>query len=503
MAALHSELVQASLFPDFHALWPERFTNKTNGITPRRWLLRANPELAAFITARIGERLDQRPGDAPRAGALGRGPGVPQDEFLRVKLACKERLARLLGASTVVHVDPPWLFDIHAKRIHEYKRQLLNALHLLDLYLAHREDGEEPAARRVHVFAGKAAPGYARAKLIIKLDHERRRPRERATRTCSRWLRVAFVPDYRVTLAETIIPAADLSEQISTAGTEASGTGNMKFALNGALTIGTLDGANIEIADAVGAEQLFVFGLRVEEVRRELAEGRYRPRSIYEHDARMRRVVDTISSGLLAPDLPGLFDSIREQLLTDNERYVHLADLVPYAEAQQRASELWRAPRAWARKALLTVARMGRFSSDRTVAEYADEIWGVRPCRVATGRFPARGHAAEAMAAATGGAAMRDGAARRQGCGGLRNQAVVGRARVIVGAPRRRRAPRRGCSGLSASSTDPPPLGTTRRSAARRESACRPRCAKIGLVCDGAEQRRRQPMRSSPAVLEA
>jgi starch phosphorylase len=195
----------------------------------------------------------------------------------------------------------------------------------------------------------------------------------------SRWLRVGFVPDYRVTLAETITTAADLSEQISAAGTEASGTGNMKFALNGALTIGTLDGANIEIADAVGAEHLFVFGMSVEEVSRQIAEGSYRPRRIYEHDPRVRRVVDTITSGLLAPDQPGLFAPIRDQLLADNERYVHLGDLISYADAQQRASELWQTPRVWARKALVTIARMGRFSSDRTVAEYADEIWGIRP----------------------------------------------------------------------------------------------------------------------------
>jgi starch phosphorylase len=376
VAAIHSELVKRSLFPDFHAMWPERFTSKTNGITPRRWLLKANPGLAAFITARIGDGWIT---DLAKLRALEPWADDPaaQKEFLLVKRACKEQLARLIGASTIVRVEPPWLFDVHAKRIHEYKRQLLNALHLLDLYWRIR-DGEEPAARRVHVFAGKAAPGYARAKLIIKFitsvaDLVNGDPH------VSPWLRVWFVPDYRVTLAETITTAADLSEQISTAGTEASGTGNMKFALNGALTIGTLDGANIEIADAVGAEQLFVFGLRVDEVRRELGEGSYRPRSIYEHDARVRRVVDTISSGLLAPDEPGLFDPIREQLLADNERYVHLADLMPYADAQQRASELWRTPGAWARRALLTIARMGRFSSDRTVAEYADEIWGIRP----------------------------------------------------------------------------------------------------------------------------
>jgi starch phosphorylase len=277
-----------------------------------------------------------------------------------------------------VRVDPAWLFDVHAKRIHEYKRQLLNALHVLDLFWRIR-DGEEPAAPRLHVFAGKAAPGYARAKLIIKLinsvaDVVNGDPR------VSRWLKVAFVPDYRVTLAETITTAADLSEQISTAGTEASGTGNMKFALNGALTIGTLDGANIEIANAVGADQLFIFGLRVEDVQRQLDEKSYSPGWIYEHDPRVRRVVDTITSGLLAPREPGVFDPIRDALLADDDRYFHLADLGPYAEAHSRAAALWTEPRAWAHKALLTIARMGQFSSDRAVAEYANEIWGIEPC---------------------------------------------------------------------------------------------------------------------------
>jgi glycogen phosphorylase len=230
----------------------------------------------------------------------------------------------------------------------------------------------------VHVFAGKAAPGYARAKLIIKFINSVA-DLVNADPHVSRWLRVAFIPDYRVTLAETITTAADLSEQISTAGTEASGTGNMKFAVNGALTIGTLDGANIEIADAIGADQLFIFGLRVEEVQRQLAEGSYRPSRVYAHDARIRRVVDTIGSGLLAPEEPGVFEPIRASLLADNERYFHLADLIPYAEAHQRAAELWTHPRAWARKALLTISRMGPFSSDRTVAEYAREIWGIEP----------------------------------------------------------------------------------------------------------------------------
>ena len=293
VAAVHSDLVKRTLFPDFHAMWPERFTNKTNGITPRRWLLRANPALSAFVTERIG---DGWVSDLTKLHALEAcaDDADSQDAFLAVKRGCKVRLAKLLKAATVVRVDPDWLFDVHAKRIHEYKRQLLNALHVLDMYWRIR-DGEQPAAPRLHVFAGKAAPGYARAKLIIKCINSVA-DLVNGDPLVNRWLRVAFIPDYRVTLAETITTAADLSEQISTAGTEASGTGNMKFALNGALTIGTLDGANIEIAEAVGADQLFIFGLRVDEVQRQLAESSYRPAWIYEHNRRVRRVVDTLTS---------------------------------------------------------------------------------------------------------------------------------------------------------------------------------------------------------------
>ena len=374
VAALHSDLVRRTLFPDFHAMWPERFTSKTNGVTPRRWLLQANPALARFISERIGNDWIT---DLPSLSRLESWAEdvASQDAFLAIKHQCKLRLARLVGSITLVQPDPAWLFDIHAKRIHEYKRQLLNALHVLDLYWRIR-DGEEPPAPRVHLFAGKAAPGFARAKLIIKLvnsiaDLVNGDPQVR------RWLRVAFVPDYRVSLAEAIMPAADLSEQISTAGTEASGTGNMKFALNGALTIGTLDGANIEIADAVGHENLFIFGATIDEIQRQTTEGSYRPALLYERDARIRRIVDTLVSEWLAPDEPGIFAPIRDTLLADNERYFHLADLGSYCATQQRAALLWRDRRAWARRALLTISRMGYFSSDRTVQEYASEIWGL------------------------------------------------------------------------------------------------------------------------------
>jgi len=376
VAAIHSQLVRANLFPDFAEYSQDKFTNKTNGITPRRWLVRANPRLSALITERIGESWPTALDDIGLLEPWADDEST-QDEFLAVKRACKEKLARIVKSATSISIDPDWLFDIHAKRIHEYKRQLLNALHVLDLYWRIK-GGERPVAPRVHLFAGKAAPGYVRAKLIIKLinaigDLVNADPDTR------RWLRVVFVPDYCVTLAETIVTAADLSEQISTAGTEASGTGNMKFALNGALTIGTLDGANIEIAQAVGAENLFMFGLKVDEVQRQLAEHSYRPAVIYDADARVRRVVDSLDSGVLAPDEPGVFRPIRETLLGDNEHYFHLADLVAYRDRQQHAATLWTDRRAWARKALLTVARMSRFSSDRTVREYAEEIWNIKP----------------------------------------------------------------------------------------------------------------------------
>jgi glycogen phosphorylase len=375
VAALHSELVKASLFPDFHAMWPERFTNKTNGVTPRRWLLRANPGLSRLVTDRIGDgwiaNLEDLQLLEPAADDR-----ATRDEFLAVKRSCKASLARLVTSATGVPADPDWLFDIQAKRIHEYKRQLLNVLHVLDLYWRIK-DGEMPPAPRLHVFAGKAAPGYQRAKLVIKLVHAAA-DLVNHDREVSRWLRVAFLPNYRVSQAEVIVPAADLSEQISTAGTEASGTGNMKFALNGALTMGTWDGANIEIAEHVGLDNLFVFGLRVEEVQAQLRDGSYRPWFIYEHDARVRRVVDTLTSGQLAPAEPGIFAPIRDTLLSDNERYFHLADLLQYREIQQRATVEWRESHAWARKALLTVARMGWFSADRTVREYAEGIWGIR-----------------------------------------------------------------------------------------------------------------------------
>ncbi len=271
-------------------------------------------------------------------------------------------------------VDPSSLFDIQAKRIHAYKRQLLNVMQIADQYLSLIEDGLKPAVPRTYIFAGKAAPGYRLAKQIIKLIHSVGRvihgdPRARE------WIKVAFIPDYRVSLAEKIIPAADLSEQISTAGKEASGTGNMKFALNGALTMGTLDGANIEILREVGPENIFIFGLSISEVRQMREQRSYRPREYYDRDPRSRRVVDALCSGMFSPHDPDLFAWIHRTVLDENDEYFHLADLPAYRAAQEKAGKAFLDRAAWARKAILNVARVGKFSSDRTVREYARDIW--------------------------------------------------------------------------------------------------------------------------------
>jgi starch phosphorylase len=377
VAALHSELVKTRLFEEFHQLWPERFNNKTNGVTQRRWVLKANPALTQLLTHTVGEAWIT---DLDRLRELEAHADRPefQRDFLAVKRSNKERLARVIREATQLIVNPDSLFDIHIKRIHEYKRQLLNVLHIIHQYLGLVEDGHTPEHPKTYVFAGKAAPGYWAAKQIIKLICNVGKtinsdPRSRE------WLRVVFLPDYRVSLAENIIPAADLSEQISTAGTEASGTGNMKFALNGALTIGTLDGANIEIMEEVGPENIFIFGLTADAVQALRREGRYSPGEICRGNRCIQRVMDTLGSNLFCPDEPGLFAGIRDRLLSPAEPYVHLADLDSYIAAQKKALQTYVDRGAWARMAILNVARMGKFSSDRTIREYARDIWKIQP----------------------------------------------------------------------------------------------------------------------------
>ena len=376
VAKLHSELVKRVLVPDFHELWPERFSNKTNGITPRRWLLHANPGLARLVTSRIGDGWIL---DLDRLRDL--EPQLDDPElrasFRAVKRSNKEALARVVREATGVTVDPGSLYDVHVKRLHEYKRQLLAAMHVIHRYLSIVEDGRLPDTPRTFVFAGKAAPDYAMAKLILRLIHGVAAT-VNADPAVEGLLRVAFVPDYRVALAERIIPAADLSEQISTAGMEASGTSNMKFALNGALTIGTLDGANIEILEAVGEENLYIFGLRAEEVRALREERSYHPRAIYEADPLVRRVMDAIGCGRFSPEEPDRFRPIFESVVENGDPYFHLADLGSYLETQDRAGRDFREFDRWSRRALSNVARIGGFSSDRTIREYAEGIWSLK-----------------------------------------------------------------------------------------------------------------------------
>ena len=372
VSELHSELIKTRLVPEFYELWPERFNNKTNGVTQRRWLLMANPGLAALLNRVIGKSwitdLEGLQAIAPYAEDEGF-----HAEFAAIKRANKERLATTAHRILGIDLDPASLFDVQAKRIHEYKRQLLMALGIVHQYLSLVDDHVEPAVPRTYLMAGKAAPGYWAAKMTIKLINCLAEVINNDARTHG-MIKVAFLPDYRVSLAERIIPAADVSEQISTAGREASGTGNMKFAMNGALTIGTLDGANIEIQQAVGAENMFVFGLTAPEIEDLIAHGKYHPREYYDADPRIRRVLDELAAGRFAPSEPDLFRWIRDALLERDEYFV-LADFAAYLETQDEISRQYAGRKSWTKKAILNVARIGRFSSDRTVREYARDIW--------------------------------------------------------------------------------------------------------------------------------
>lgn len=376
VACLHSELLKTTLMPDFYQLWPERFSNKTNGVTQRRWLLKANPALAQLLIDTMGDSWITNLDDLRALEGYAQDRGF-QQTFMDIKHANKEQLTRVIQDTTQVVVDPHSLFDIHVKRIHEYKRQLLNVLRIIYEYLRLVEDQVEPEVPRTYIFAGKAAPGYWAAKQIIKLIHNvsqviNHDPRVRGQ------LKVVFIPDYRVFLAEKIIPAADLSEQISTAGTEASGTSNMKFAMNGALTIGTLDGANIEMLEEVGKENMFIFGLKAHEIQELRLQGGYNPHTYYANYPPLQRVLEALRSTLFCPQEPGLFCWIAHSLLEEGDRYMHLPDLLSYIDVQHTVGEEFARPAVWARKAILNVARIGKFSSDRTVLEYAREIWHVQ-----------------------------------------------------------------------------------------------------------------------------
>ena len=378
VAAIHSELLRTQTVRPLAELFFERFNNKTNGVTPRRWLLLANPALAHTITEAIGGgwvcELDQLSGLQPLADDRGF-----RDAFRKAKREAKSRFADWLKATSGQTVDPDTIFDCQVKRIHEYKRQLLNALRIVVLYNRLRENPGLDIPPRTFFFAGKAAPAYRLAKIIIKFINNLAATIDGDPSVRDR-LKVVFLPEYCVSLAERLIPASDVSNQISTAGYEASGTSNMKFMMNGALTVGTHDGANIEMAEEAGEENLFMFGLKAEQVAD--SRGWYNPYWHYENEPETRAALDLIFSDHFSRHEPGVFAALRDTLLTNGDFYMHLADLGSYLEAQQRVGALYLDPDAWARKAILNVACSGKFSSDRTIADYAAGIWAVNPCPV-------------------------------------------------------------------------------------------------------------------------
>ena len=376
VSALHSKLLVQTIFADFASLWPERFTNMTNGVTPRRWLAHSNPGLSRLLDRCIGSDwrldLDQLRRLRPLAD-----DAAFRDEFRAVKLANKQRLAAHIAATTGIAVDPASLFDVQVKRIHEYKRQLLNLLHVVTRYHAMLAEPARHWVPRTVIFAGKAASSYHMAKQIIRLIHDVGQVINHDARMAGR-LKVVFVPNYGVSVAEQIMPGADLSEQISTAGTEASGTGNMKLALNGALTIGTDDGANIEIRQAVGDEHIFIFGHDARQVAA-LREGGYQPLRLHDESAALRAVLQAIGGGAFSPNEPARYRGVVDALLWGGDHYQLLADYDAYVQAQTRVDTLFRDPQAWARSAVLNVAGMGMFSADRTIRDYAREIWRIEP----------------------------------------------------------------------------------------------------------------------------
>ncbi|HEV2270075.1 MAG TPA: glycogen/starch/alpha-glucan phosphorylase [Steroidobacteraceae bacterium] len=378
VAQIHTNLLRAHTVRDFAEMFPERFNNKTNGVTPRRWLWLANPALSRVISHAIGDDWITDLEELGRLGPLASDSDF-RGEFLEAKRAAKVKFAHWLQATSGMTVDPDTIFDCQVKRIHEYKRQLLNVLRIIVLYNRLREQSEPAMAPRTFFFGGKAAPAYWLAKLIIKLINNVAGTIAGDPAVGGR-LKVVFLPEYDVTLAERLIPAADISNQISTAGYEASGTSNMKFMMNGALTIGTRDGATIEMASEAGEENFFLFGLTAQQIAD--SRGWYNPHWHYDNEPETRAALDLIFSNHFSRNEPGVFEPLRDALLTHGDYYMHLADLRSYLDADSRAVRLYLDPGAWAHKAILNVAASGKFSSDRSIAQYASEIWHARPCPV-------------------------------------------------------------------------------------------------------------------------
>jgi starch phosphorylase len=371
---LHTELLKQDVLKDFAELSPEKFSNKTNGVTPRRWIVLANPRLARLVTRRIGTGWVRDLDELRRLE-----PAIEEPEFRAewrdIKRHNKVQLAQLIAERTGTTVDPDSLFDVQVKRIHEYKRQHLTALHIVALYHRLKSDPHADLVPRTFIFGGKAAPGYHMAKLIIRLITAIGETVNRDPQVNDR-LRVIFLPNFNVTNAQKVYPAADLSEQVSTAGKEASGTGNMKFQMNGALTIGTMDGANIEIREEVGPENFFLFGLTAGEVHR-LRAGGYSPRDYVERNAELRAVLDLIGDGFFSRGDPQQFRPLVDNLI-HHDPYLVLADFQSYADCQATVSDTWRDKETWTRMAILNALRSGKFSSDRTIRQYCEDIWRVR-----------------------------------------------------------------------------------------------------------------------------